>query len=797
MKRSSSPFRRTAVAAVVSLGFVANVAWAVTPFVVKDIKVEGLQRVDAGTVFSSIPVKVGETYDDDKGASAIRALYGLGLFNDVRIETRGQDVVVVVQERQVINQVDVSDVKAFDKKMVLEGLGKVGVVSGRPFDKAVEQLAIQELKRQYESKGYYASEVTTTITPIERGRVNVTFTVQEGPSARIRSIHFVGNQVFSESTLRDQMELDTGGWMSWYTKSNQYAEERLNTDLAAIRDYYLNRGYLEFKIDSVQAALSQDRHDIDITVNVTEGPRYVVSGVSLAGNYLEKEDEFRSLITIKPGEPYKLEDVQESVRAMSDRFGEYGYAFAKVTAEPVVNRELHQVALVLNGAPDQRAYVRNINIKGNAKTRDEVIRREFRQFESSWYNTNKVRASRDRVDRLGYFQEVNVDTVPVPGTPDQADLNVAVKERPTGSIQLGAGYSSSDKMSFMVGLSQDNIFGSGQSFAAEVNTSKYNRSISLSSTDPYFTPDGVSRTYNVSYSQYEPYSSQGYGTYDYKIQQAGASVNFGIPVTEKDTIYVGGGLEHYKIQEGSSTFTPAGMEGQDPKLWKLTQEQRDFIASNGGKDTAWGVPLTIGWSRDSRDSSLAPNRGMYQRISAAISPAGDLKYALATYRFQYYWPLDKKFTLAFNTDLAYGKGLGNKDFPYFKYFYSGGLGSVRGFEQGGLGPRRVAYNGDTYATGGNKKFNVNLELIAPFPGAGNDKTLRMFGFLDAGNVYSEVKSTAEAPINANAKKIRSSAGFGLRWISPIGPLSLAFGWPIQKYEGDKLQKVQFQIGTNF
>lgn len=820
MKRTSLPFRHTAIAAVVGLGFLANAAWAVTPFIVKDVKVEGLQRVDAGTVFASIPVKVGETYDDDKGSAAIRALYSLGLFSDVKVETRGGDVVVVVQERPTINEVTLTSFNAFDKKTVLAGLAGAGIGAGRPFDKAAEDLAVQELKRQYENKGFYGTEVVTTVTPIDRNRVNVNFTVHEGASARIRSIRFVGNQAFSESTLRGQMEQDTGGWMSWYTKSNRYSQQRLNSDLEAVRSYYLNRGYLEFKVDSTQVALSPDKRDIDITVNVTEGPKYVVSGVSLAGNFLDKEDEFKSLVKVKPGEPYKVDDVAATVKAMTDRFGNYGFAFAKITPQPSIDRENQQVALVFAANPDQRAYVRRINVAGNTKTRDEVIRRELRQFESSWYDADKIKRSRDRVDRLGYFNEVTVDTTPVPGTSDQADLTVAVKERPTGSLQIGAGYSSTDKVSLSAGVSQDNIFGSGQSLSAEINTSKYNRSASITSVDPYFTTDGVSRTFNAFYSRAEPYASQGSGSYDYRIQQLGGNLAFGIPFTERDTVYFGGGFEQYKIQPGNAS-TIAVENKLTNEQWQflaentcnsgtfstpLSDDDKKYIAANC-KTSAYGVPLTIGWSRDSRDSSLAPTTGMYQRVSAAVSPLGDLKYALANYRFQYYYPLNKQFTLAFNTDLGYGKGLGNKEFPFFKNFYSGGLGSVRGFDQGSLGPKNKAWDGGVYSVGGNKTFNVNLEMITPFPGAGNEKTLRMFGFLDAGNVYSD-RAGAYNPVytsvdgetvdvNQYAKKVRVSAGAGIRWLSPMGPLSLAFGFPLKKYPGDKLQKVQFQIGATF
>ena len=819
MKRSSSLFRYTAVAAVVSLGLVSH-AWAANPFVVKDIQVEGLQRVNAGTVFGSIPLKVGDTYDDEKASSTIRALYGLGLFSDVSIEPRGDNVVVVVQERQTINTVEVSEVDAFDHKTLIEGLEKMGVGAGQPYSKAVEDQAVQSLKRQFETKGYYDTQITTTLSPLEKGRVNVFFDIKEGLSARIRNVNFVGNQAFSESKLRDQMQLDAGNWMSWYTKSDRYAEDRLNTDLATLRQYYLDRGYLEFQITSVQAALSQDKHNIDVTVNVQEGPRYAVSDVKLgAGNWLGKEDEFRSLVSIKPGEIYKQEDVTNTIQAMTDRFGNYGYAFAKVTSEPSVDRANHSVALTLNAAPDQRAYVRNINVKGNAKTRDEVVRREMRQFESSWYNASKVRLSRDRIDRLGYFQEVKVDTLPVPGVPDLADLQVTVKERPTGSVNVGAGYSTSDKVTFTAGISQENIFGSGQSLSAQLDWGKYNRGLTISSTDPYFTSDGVSRTINLYGSRSEPYASQTASStlYDYVIENVGANINFGVPFSETNTVFFGAGVEYYRLKPGGSTTKPSDVNESTLESlysylpgyyssgmwWKLTPDQYRFYTSNGNKYSGYGIPLTLGWANDSRDSSLSPTRGMYQRLNLAVSPAGEMQYAIGSYRFQYFHPLTKDYTLAFNTDLAYGRGLGGKDFPYFKTMYSGGLGSVRGFQQGSLGPHEIAYNGNTYASGGNKKFNVNLEFVTPFPGARNDKTLRLFGFVDAGQVYSDTSGIYDITdangnkINANAKKIRASYGVGLRWISPIGPLSLAFGKPLKKYSGDKTQTIQFQIGTSF
>ena len=747
---------------------------------------EGLQRVDAGTVFASIPVKVGDTYNDERGAAAIRALFALGLFQDVRIEARGNDMVVVVQERPTINLVDVSvSGRTIEKAALLKGLANMGIASGRPYDKSTQDRAVQEILKQYQDRGFYAAEIIPTVTPDERNRVNVHFDVREGSSARIKDIRFVGNQAFSTSTLRGEMNMDTGGWMSWYTKSNQYAENKLNADLDAIRNFYFNRGYLEFRIDSAQVGMSPDKREISLTIHVTEGPRYVVSAVSLGGNYLDKDDEFKSLIKIRAGEAYKQEDVASSITAMKEHFGNYGYAFAKIEAKSKIDRAKQQIELILHADPAQRAYIRRINVSGNTKTRDEVIRRELRQYESAWYNADKIKLSKERLDRLGYFTDINVETQPVNDVPDQADLEVIVKERPTGSIQLGAGYSTSDKLSFSLGLSQDNIFGSGQSLALNINTSAYNRNYSITSTDPYFTTSGISRTFSASHSLTKPRPVQGG---DYTIRSDNAGVSFGVPFSEIDRVYFSLGFERYSILPGSTEMPP------------LYQNYVDYY----GK-AAYGIPLSIGWGRDSRDSALAPTSGSFQRISGVVSPAGGLRYAIATYKYQHYFPLSKNFTLMFNTDLGYGKGFNCRKnssdvtencYPFYKNFYMGGIGSVRGFDQGAIGPQQYdPTTGTTYSIGGTRMFNTNLELIAPFPGANNDKTLRMFAFLDAGNVYMD-KSPTYTPVSAD-KMVRASAGVGLRWVSPMGPLSLSFGIPFRKQSTDRLQKFQFQMGTTF
>ncbi|MDD3017279.1 MAG: outer membrane protein assembly factor BamA [Comamonas sp.] len=773
---------RSAVAAAVLLSM-AHMAWALEPFQVQDIRVEGLQRVEAGTIFASMPMRVGDEYNDEKGAAAIRALFALGLFKDVRLEANGNVLVVVVQERPTIANVEFVGTKEFDKKALQQSMRDVGLADGRPFDQALADRAEQELKRQYISRSLYGAEVVTTVTPLERNRVNLTFSVVEGQAAKINDIRIVGAQAFSESTLKKQMDQDTGGWMSWYTKSNRYARSKLNADLETLRSYYLQRGYIDFRIDSTQVAISPDKQKISLVINIHEGERFMVSGVRLEGNYLDRDDEFKSLVKIKPGQPYNAELVTDTTKAFADHFSNFGFAFARIEAVPEIDREKNLVSFVLQADPARRAYVRRINVAGNERTRDEVIRREFRQYESSWYDGEKIKISRDRVDRLGFFTAVEMDTQEVPGAPDQVDLTMSVKEKPTGSVTLGAGFSTAEKVTLSFGIKQENAFGSGNYLGLDVNTSKYNRTLVVNTTDPYFTQDGISRTLDLYYRTSRPYSyvvddTEVSTSEMYKIVSKGASVRFGVPFSEQDTVYFGAGLEQTSVKSGQ--FMPM------------------YLSSYAGKSNT-AVPLTVGWGRDSRDSALAPNSGRYQRLSADWSVAGDLKYIKANYQFQQYIPITKAVTFAWNTELGWGKGLGGKEFPVFKNFYAGGLGSVRGFDQGSLGPRSYCYQGEVGAPnncssyshlGGAKLAVMNFELIAPFPGNGNDKTLRWFTFVDIGNVFAE-----NDPIRFG--DMRASAGIGLSWISPLGPLRLAWATPLRKKPEDKLQKIQFQIGTSF
>jgi outer membrane protein insertion porin family len=754
------PFASVALAAALHSGS----ARAVEPFVLKDIRVEGLQRSDAGTVFASLPFRIGDTYSDEKGAAALRALFATGLYKDVRLDVENGVVIVIVEERPVIANIDFVGLKEFDKDQLLKSLKDFGISEGQPFDKALADRAEQELKRQYLTRSLYGVEVVTTVTPQERNRVNLSFTVTEGSAAKISEIRINGNKAFSESTLKGLFDLNDSGWLNFYTKGDRYSRAKLDADLETLRAYYLNRGYLEFAVESTQVAISPDKQDITITINVREGQPYRVTGVKLEGDYLGKEEDFKTLVTIKPGEPYRAESVSETTRAMTDRFGTFGYAFARVEARPEIDRASGTVALTITADPARRVYIRRINVAGNTKTRDEVVRREFRQFESSWYDGRKIKLSRDRVDRLGYFSDINIDTTEVPGTVDQVDLTITIKEKATGNLQIGAGFSSADKLSLSGSIKQENVFGSGNYLGLELNTSKYSRTAVLSTVDPYFTVDGISRYLDIFYRTQRPLNSQGE---EYKITTPGASIKFGVPFSEYDTVFFGIGFERTDI---TGTNLPVNY--------------RIYVAQYGTSSNSF--PLSVGWSRDSRDSALVPNAGRLTSLNFDWGTGGEAPYLRGSAKFQQYLAFTKQFTFGFNADFAWGKGLAGQPYPIFKNFFGGGLGSVRGFEQNSLGPVDVS---GAYI-GGNRKMNFNGELYLPIPGTGNDRTLRWFTYLDAGNVWGE---------NEQLKlgDLRSSAGIGLTWVSPIGPLKLSYGQPLRKKPQDRIQRLQFQIGTAF
>ena len=773
-----SIFPRHMIAAA-ALALCSSHALAIEPFTVKDIRVEGIQRTEAGTVFSYLPVQVGDTFNDEKAASAIKALYATGFFKDVRIEAEGDVLVVSVEERPAIAGVEFSGLKEFDKDVLLKALKDIGLGESRIFDKALVDRAEQELKRQYLSRGLYGVQVKTTVTPVERNRVNINFDINEGDVARIKQITTIGNKAFSDKELRGQLSLTTPGWFTWYTKADQYSKQKLTGDIETLKSFYLNRGYLEMQAESTQVSITPDKKDIYITININEGEKYTVSDVKIEGEMFGREAELKSLVQLNKGDVYSGAKLAESVKKISERMGNFGYAFANVNANPEINREKKEVAFTILVDPGKRAYVRRINIVGNTRTRDEVIRREFRQFENSWYDGEKIKMSRDRVDRLDYFKEVNIETPEVQGTSDQVDVNLTVTEKPTAMITFGAGFSTSDKLTFSTSIQQANAFGSGNTIGLDLNTSSRNKTLALSQTTPYFTDDGVSRSYEVFLRTTRP---PAVNTGDYKVVTAGANIKFGVPFTEFDTVFFGAGVERTRVETFESD--PANNIIGSPELYRIYV--RNFGDGTVAKTTSF--PLTAAWQRDSRDSALNPTTGRYQRANFEIAPFGDLRYYRAVYQHQYFKPVFRNVTLALNGELDYGKGLGGKAYPVFKNFYAGGIGSVRGFESASLGDVKDPLTGDSL--GGTSRIIGNAELQFPFPGSGADRSLRWFTYFDAGNVYAEGQKV-------QLSELRYSAGIGISWVSPIGPLKLSFGKPLNAKPEDKKQSFQFQLGTGF
>jgi outer membrane protein insertion porin family len=742
----------------------AALGQAFQPFVVKDIRVEGLQRTEPGTVFSYLPVKVGETMTEEKAQQALRALFATGFFRDVRLEVEKDVLVVFVEERPAIAQVDFLGVKEFEPDAVRRILRDVGVAEGRTFDRAVLDGAEQELKRQYLARGRYAAEVQTTITPLERNRVGISISVTEGEVAKIRSINIVGAQAFRESLLLDQFVLRTPGWITWYTKHDQYSKEKLTADLETLKSYYQNRGYLDFAIESTQVSITPDRRDIFITVNIVEGERYTVSEVVLGGQMLLPREELEKLVKIKAGQEFSRQLLTESTKAITDRLGNEGYAFANANAVPQVDKDKRTVAFNIVIDPGRRVYVRRINVAGNTKTRDEVVRREMRQLEGSYYDASKIQLSRSRIDRTQYFKEVTVDTAPVADSQDQVDVTFTVEEKSTGALLLGAGFSSLDRFVISGSISQSNVFGSGKFLALSVNSGKVNRTYSVSYLDPYFTVDGVSLGFDA-YTRTTDATNLSVGPYSTK--STGGGMKFGYPLSEISSVSFGLNAEHVTL----------GLVPTSPVAY------RNFAAQFGNSYTYSSG--AVGWTRDTRDSTLIPTRGMLTDASFEVA-VGDLQFYRASGSHQWILPLSQTFTLSLQGGAGYAHGMGGRPMPFFKHFFAGGPGSVRGYKALSLGPQ----DADTNALGGTRKVNASAGVFFPLPGAQQEKSLRLETFIDGGQVYGADQKLSLA-------ELRYSAGVGLAWNSPFGPLRVSFAQPLNRKPSDRIERIQLNFGTFF
>jgi outer membrane protein insertion porin family len=755
------------------------------PFVIKDIKIEGLQRTEPGTVFNYLPVQVGDTMTEDKSSEAIKSLYRTGFFKDVRIEADQDILLITVQERPSIADIQFSGNKAFQSDKLKEGMKGIGLAEGQIYDKSKLEFAEQEIKKQYLAQGKYTATVKTSASPLERNRVAIRFDIEEGIVSRIKEINVVGNQLYTKSDVTSEFELKTTNWLSWWYKDDQYSKQKLTSDLEKLKSFYMNRGYLEFSIDSTQVSITPDKEDVYITINISEGPKYKVSDVKLAGDLQQvPEGELQNLIKIKKDDIFNREKITESTKGMNARLGNDGFAFSNVNAIPEINKEEHTASFTFFIDPGRKVYVRRIDIEGNERTRDDVIRREFRQVESGWYAADKIDRSKVRLNRTQFFSDVNIETPAVPGSTDQVDLKVKVKERNTGSIMFGAGLSSSEGIVGSFNVTQANFLGTGDRVSAQVNTGSVNKTYSLSVTKPFYTPEGISLGYDV-YRRDVNTSSLNVVTYN--TSSYGAGIRFGVPLSEKNAISYGLTLDNTEV---------SALSADSPVRY---QQYCQKVSGSSSGCTMNSLTASLGWSIDSRDDILFPKKGELRRVSGEIATPGlDLQIYKLTLQETWYKDVTKDLTVMLNGQFGYANSYGGKEFPFYKNFYVGGVNTVRGYAQGSIGP--VCLVGDTSCgsntstsnmfMGGNKQIVMNAELFMPVPFIKNNNQFRLSAFIDAGNVYSMDQSVTLGDL-------RYSAGMGVLWVSPFGPLKLVYAKPFNNQSTDKTESIQFQMGQQF
>lgn len=742
-------------------------AFAFDTFIVKDIRVEGLQRIAAGTVFNYLPVKVGDTLTERGAQGAIKALYKTGFFKDIRLERQGDVLIVSVVERPSIASFRITGTHEFPEEDLKKGLRETGLSEGRIFDRSLLDRVEQELRTQYFSRGFYAVSIKPTVTPLERNRVDIDIAVTEGPPARIREIVIVGNKLFPTKKLLDLFTLGPAPWWALFSSRDQYSKQKLAGDLERLRNFYQDQGYLEFNIESTQVQITPDKEDIYITVNISEGQQYTVTDFQLAGRFPVPEKDLRALVSLKPGAVFSRKQVAESSKRISDRLADDGYAFANVNAVPKIDKKARTVSFTFFVDAGKRIYVRRVNFAGNVATHDEVLRREFRQLEGTWYSAAKIRRSRERLQRLGFFEDVNVETPPVPGTSDQVDINVTVKERSTGSITAGIGYSDTGVL-INASVTETNLFGTGKELSFRIDNSQASKTYSVRYVNPYYTPDGISRGFSVYANTLD--TSQ-LNTAAYNTKTVGAGVFWGIPLSEYHRINVGVDYEDIAIE--TRTDSP--------------QTAKDFVATEGSPVKS--VKTTLGWSSDSLDSAILPSSGTLQRVSAEVSvPHSDIEYYRLNYTLGHYWPLSENTSFKARVDLGYGGGYGDTQMlPFFKNFFAGGSTTVRGFRSSTLGPRDPSVD---QPIGGNRRVLTNMELLFPFPGMSPDstKSMRLSVFMDGGMVYGSNEKL-------DLGELRYSAGLAFNWFSPVGPLSFSYAVPLNAKPGDQREAFQFTLGV--
>ena len=753
-------------------------------FVISDIRVEGLQRVSAGTVFGAVPYSVGDNVGAEEIRTIARSLFQTETFDDVQIGRDGNVLVIVVKERPTIDSIEFEGNKAIKTEALIEGLQGSGLSEGQIFKKVTLDQIASDLERQYVSQGRYDANIETTIEDLPRNRVAIKVDVYEGNVSGIRHINIVGNTVFDDESLIDLLELKLPGWLSFYTKDDQYSREKLQSDIEVLESYYLDRGYLTFRVDSTQVSIAPNMEDVYITINVIEGDQFKISAVEVAGELRDiPEENIRAMLLTREGQIFSRQYMTFSEERIESALGNAGYTFASATGEPVANDDGETVTVKYFIDAGKRAYVRRLSFQGNTVTQDHVLRREMRQMEGGWASTAMIEGSKIRLQRLGFFKDVSVETPAVPGTDDQIDVNYTVEEQPSGSISATLGYAQRMGLILGLGYQESNVFGTGNSINIGINRSDYQQSLNVSFFDPYYTVDGVSRGYAAFFrkSDYEERNIASFSTDSY-----GINVSFGYPISEISRIGLTVGIERTEIKEG---VIPA-------------QEISEFLDEEGNEFDL--VSLTASYSMSALNRGLLPSGGRSQSLSFEMTvPGSELEYYRLNYTGQIFYPLFNPFVLRLRANLGYGEAYGGtENFPFYKHFFGGGMGSVRGYESNSLGPRSTPSPQDQYndpdPIGGNVLVELSAEVLFPLPFIEDQSQLKSALFFDAGNVFNtNCPDVSVYCLDLDNGELRYSAGIAVTWITGFAPISFALAFPLNDKQGDESESFQFELGKTF
>jgi len=754
---------------------------------INDIKVIGLQRVEPGVVFDNIPFEIGDNVDSVDPSQIIKYIYKSGQFRDVSVDFNDGILIVNVSEKPVIASIEFNGNKLIPEDKLRVGIKQVNLYEGAIFDKQVLSNLEKDLSKSYNAMGRYNINVKADFKPLERNRVAIRVNIDEGTLTRIAKINITGTKQFASSDIIGLMELKETNLLSWWEKDDRYSKSTFASDIEKIKSFYLDRGYLNFKILSADVSITPNKKQLIINIDIDEGQKYIFSDISLSGELSEfSEQALKELVLPHKGDFFSASKVNKTSEKITNYLGNFGYAFANVNPISKIDELNNTVSYDFFVSTGNKIYVRNINFIGNTRTKDKVLRREMRQFESSWYDDSKVSRSKFRLTRLQYFSAVDIDTKQIPGTIDQVDLNINVTERNTGRVMLGAGVSSAEGLMGSFNVSQANFAGTGNTVAMGLSTGRVNRTYSLSYTDPYYTEDGVSRGFQVYRRDMNTAKLRGIGTYN--TYSYGGGVTFGIPISEKDTLSFGTTID----------FTELDLTDRSPQLYK------DYCNKRGDPGSvtcnADSVAFDLGYTTDTRDNVLLPTEGYINRLTAtATAPVLDLSYYKLQAQTEYYTPLDqnKKFTLKLRGTLGYAREYGGEEYPFFKNFYMGGVRSIRGYRTSSIGPKYLNSNSSNwFTTGGQKSVLASAELYFPVPGMKNNESFRLSTFFDAGGVFSDNESVTGSE-QYKQGELRYSVGFGVLWNSPFGPLQVSIAEPLNDDKTDRVQKFQFGMGSSF